>query len=406
MAALQSRSACSLSALGAMIVLASNALGEGGESVNDAVAINSLPFTDTGDTCDNIDDYDEACPYTGSDAPDVVYAFTPGSDMLVSINLCASGYDTKVFVYENEVTAGEPFACNDDNNAVCGPGYRSFLPDDDDPAVWLITGNTYFIVIDGWDGACGTYELALEEVAPGACCLPDGSCAILDSETCASLGGAFQGENTSCACIGDIDGDGDVDTDDLLLLFAAWGSADPDADLDDDGDVGVGDLLLLLAGWDCEAADCASCVDCDDTEGEPICGPNYVDDYNSGCGFDPIIFQPIACGETICGGSGTYQFDGSNYRDTDWFDYVATIPILYTWEVTATFPLLIFVFEPPCPGTILGSAVVPPCAEASITTDCLDPGTYWFWVGPSVFTGVPCETARYVAELDCVTCDR
>ena len=52
----------------------------GGETIADAVPIGSLPFSDTGATCDNVDDYDEACPY-GSTSPDVVYAFTPAADM-------------------------------------------------------------------------------------------------------------------------------------------------------------------------------------------------------------------------------------------------------------------------------------------------------------------------------------
>ena len=46
----------------------------------------------------------------------------------------------------------------------------------------------------------------------------------------------------------DIDGDCDVDVDDLLLLLAAWGPcAGCPADLDGDGVVSVTDLLQLLA---------------------------------------------------------------------------------------------------------------------------------------------------------------
>jgi YVTN family beta-propeller protein len=53
---------------------------------------------------------------------------------------------------------------------------------------------------------------------------------------------------------GDVDGDGDVDTADLLELLAAWGDCpDPPeecpADFDGDGDVDTADLLTLLANW-------------------------------------------------------------------------------------------------------------------------------------------------------------
>ena len=50
-------------------------------------------------------------------------------------------------------------------------------------------------------------------------------------------------------CPADFDGDGDVDTADLLILLAAWGTAGPDGDVDFDGDVDTADLLALLAAW-------------------------------------------------------------------------------------------------------------------------------------------------------------
>jgi hypothetical protein len=48
-------------------------------------------------------------------------------------------------------------------------------------------------------------------------------------------------------CPADFDGDGDVDTADLLFLLAAWGTAD--GDVDGDGDTDTADLLALLADW-------------------------------------------------------------------------------------------------------------------------------------------------------------
>ncbi|MBT8485155.1 MAG: hypothetical protein KJO43_06215 [Phycisphaerae bacterium] len=57
-----------------------------------------------------------------------------------------------------------------------------------------------------------------------------------------------------CVIAGDVDGDGDVDFNDLLLVLAAWGDCpDPPAacpaDVDGDGTVGFPDLLMLLANW-------------------------------------------------------------------------------------------------------------------------------------------------------------
>ena len=124
---------------------------QGGEDIPTAWVIPIMPFSDTGATCDNLDDYDEACPYTDSDSPDVVYAWTPTYDGAYSIDLWGSTYDTKVYIYD---AAMNVVACNDDYYS----DYTSLID-----YVMLCSGDTYFIVIDGYSGDCGEYVLNINE---------------------------------------------------------------------------------------------------------------------------------------------------------------------------------------------------------------------------------------------------
>ncbi len=53
-------------------------------------------------------------------------------------------------------------------------------------------------------------------------------------------------------CVADFDGSGTVDSGDLAILLAAWGTMDAQANLDGSGVVDSGDLAVLLAAWgDC-----------------------------------------------------------------------------------------------------------------------------------------------------------
>jgi hypothetical protein len=139
---------------------------QGGENIATAfVLTGSLPISSSGTTAGYLDDYNEDCPYTGSTAPDVVYAYTPSADVNVDIDLCGSSYDTKVFVYENAATPGSPFACNDDfytsSTDPCGQWVSKIV------GINLIGGNTYYIVIDGYSGDdFGAYELEIRENIP------------------------------------------------------------------------------------------------------------------------------------------------------------------------------------------------------------------------------------------------
>ena len=70
---------------------------------------------------------------------------------------------------------------------------------------------------------------ACPEPATGACCTGSG-CLPLTAEMCASIGGAYLGDDVACAegacatCPGDLNLDGVVDVLDLLELLDAWGT--------------------------------------------------------------------------------------------------------------------------------------------------------------------------------------
>jgi parallel beta-helix repeat protein len=56
----------------------------------------------------------------------------------------------------------------------------------------------------------------------------------------------LNGDTTTCP---DINGDGEVGVDEILVVIAAWGTDDADADVNDDGIVDTNDLLLILSAW-------------------------------------------------------------------------------------------------------------------------------------------------------------
>jgi hypothetical protein len=137
---------------------------EGGENMGTAYMIGALPFNDTGNTCDNVDDYDAVCPYSGSTSADVVYSYTPAADEVLFIDLCGSGYDTKVYVMDGSMNL---IACNDDAyfDATCGV-YVSAIEE-----AWVTAGTEYFVVIDGYGGDCGDYVLYIEATDPPEPCV-------------------------------------------------------------------------------------------------------------------------------------------------------------------------------------------------------------------------------------------
>src|SRR5262245_25895606 len=121
----------------------------GGEDATTATVIPFLPFADTGNTCSSLNDYEPPCGASGG--PDVVYQYTASADGCLNVSLCGSNYDTEVYVAQDA-----PFsiiACNDD---FCG--ISSQVND-----VPIGAGHTYYIIVDGFGGDCGDYDLQVTQ---------------------------------------------------------------------------------------------------------------------------------------------------------------------------------------------------------------------------------------------------
>ena len=144
----------------ASVCLQGAAYGEGSEFPDGSVSITSLPFTDTGDTSDNSDEFDAVCPYPGSTSADVFYEMS-GDLGEITITLCDCFKTCKTYILDS---AFNVFACNDD---ACGDdGFKSQLDAN------LVAGATYYLAVDGYTGANGAYTLTVDGFVPPEPCDP------------------------------------------------------------------------------------------------------------------------------------------------------------------------------------------------------------------------------------------
>ncbi len=133
---------------------------EGGESWNDAVVVPALPYTDSGATCDNTHDITISC--AAGAAPDVVYSYTATFNGEINVDLCASGYDTALAIFD---AAHTELFCNDD---YCG--VQSEIDN-----IPVSSGQTYFIVVSGYSTSCGSYTVNVRRNEPCDLVCPDGA---------------------------------------------------------------------------------------------------------------------------------------------------------------------------------------------------------------------------------------
>ncbi|MBK8594497.1 MAG: PPC domain-containing protein [Holophagales bacterium] len=131
------------------------------------VAFSSLPYTDSGNTCNApaanlVTSYGSVCntnlpfPYPG---PEVVYQFTTtaGNSVAFSMSLTGSTGDLALFVISGVCNAGANCVASSQDAIGIGAGPETI-------AAAPYTAGTYFVHVDSYygspdDGNCGTYTL-------------------------------------------------------------------------------------------------------------------------------------------------------------------------------------------------------------------------------------------------------
>lgn len=411
-------------------------LDQGGEDCVSAAVIASLPFTDSSSTVDANDDYDYSggfsCPWA-STSPDVVYQYLPMADELVDIKLCNSYYDTKLLVYEAFCNNDHIYDCDDD---ACGyfQGYTSQILD-----LNLYAGSTYYFVVDGYGGDEGSYRIEVDYAVPRPL-----------NDDCVDAAEISCGATNVYVDLTDAT----LDCHNICSYPEVWYKFYLDSMVSDDWDVAVSycgsDPSIGLIGTnlqnDCL---CDDYINWSDTSSTHCTSPSWLSEWfyfngipagwyylpiysdtgtyvlfdltctaaepdscpeayclgspevpnTGGCNEPPYESQMIESGEAIC---GTASADGGT-RDTDWYMHISTDSVTFTWDVWSETPLnmAVAVLDHDC--ELLHFIDGSRCGEVTVT-DCLPPGTYYFWTAHNDFYDVP-EPTDYRAKLSTAPCN-
>jgi len=143
-------------------------------------------------------------------------------------------------------------------------------------------------------------------------------------------------------------------------------------------------------------------------EGEP-CDESGQGTINGGCNTRPAFFMDVACGQTLCGEA--WALGGS--RDTDNFLMQVSGVSAASVTLTTEFPAVVFGINTgrgiDC-GTsyVLDQIEVPAGGTGAMTLSfpIVDDDVLWWFVGASIFDGLPCGSAGefgngYVVTWSC-----
>jgi hypothetical protein len=249
---------------------------------------------------------------------------------------------------------------------------------------------------DGCQDSAPSYDLSLCLVGTaggvfGACCDDStGVCADnVEISDCVSPGLRFV-PGASCAELDPPCG----------VIIGACCFADATCSIETEAECGVLGGDWLGANTICSSCPCLTpCPPGAIAEGEPVCGFDYVDEFNGGCDADTVVFSPITLGDTVCGTSGVFETGGLDEGgDFDWYEITIGMVEL-EWTAVMEFPGAIYVVDANagCADAFVIEAVGDfECEPMSITLD-LAAGTYWLVVGPLAFTDTSMCGANYVA---------
>lgn len=161
---------------------------------------------------------------------------------------------------------------------------------------------------------------------------------------------------------------------------------------------------IVVAATPAPAQPCSfPCQPGDVAENEPNCG-QPMDTVNGGC-YDPPIFSPIACGQTVCGtlvfNAQTFIFDNDTYA----FSLTETTEVTFTLSSEAQAEMVLYAGG--CPEVDpLEYVTTGPVCQPTTFSRCLPAGSYQLHVIP--FTQSPnsavCGT-RYRLSMACVPCE-
>ena len=100
-----------------------------------------------GDGMNNLDGY--PCRTASFDGPEIIYSFqVTAPDTLVSVELTSETTDTDVFILADP---SDPTSCIDHGRSIADAA---------------LSPGTYYVVVDGFEGAVGTFDIALRCTAP------------------------------------------------------------------------------------------------------------------------------------------------------------------------------------------------------------------------------------------------